>query len=264
MANPELQITLDQAVYQIQQRLFGLEQHWKPESPKYYLTVDFLNQALRMVATELEWNYFASTEEVGTCQQGVNRVPLRAAIRPRINIDDSVRLEDNDGVIHTWAHFLPREAIHKSPDRNQLWVAHEKASLQFSRGFRLGEAGLKIMVPVMREPKLFRLPDRPEDPMATEPLPVPIETRRELVDFEWPDLVILKAMYLYAQTDPILQPRVQTLEANYQDLFYALRDREQRNTDAPFMNPFFVPIENDIFGHTPVSHRPQGESWWLR
>jgi len=263
VANPELQLTLDEAVHEVLQRLNGLTQTWLPESDKYYSTVRFINQALRSVATEIEWSYYASTEEVGVAATGISTVPLRASIRPRINIDDSVRLcRPTDDYPMVWAHFLPREAIHKVPDRSQLWVAHEKSSLVFSRSFKRSEDGLKIMLPVMREPKLFRLPPRPEDPQETEMPEVPLETRQSLVDFEWPDLVVMRAMYFYAQADPQMQPRVQTIEANYSDLMYALRDRDQRNTDAPFMNPYFVPIENSIHGHSASSHRPQGESWW--
>ena len=94
---------------------------------------------------------------------------------------------------------------------------------------------------------MFRLPQQPEDP--NEPLvPVDEDIREQLVDFDYPDLVIARACYFYAQTDPILQPRVQTLEGDYKDLMYALTERDTRNTDTPFQNDWDIGIESSING----------------
>src|SRR5690606_14947283 len=101
------------------------------------------------------------------------------------------------------------------------------------------------IVPVMREPKMFILPPHPEDP--DEPLAdVPMEIRQQLLDFDQPDVVLQRAAYFYAQTDPVMQPRVQTLENEWKQTFYALNERDDRNTDAPFLNEFAVPIQSDV------------------
>lgn len=264
--NPELAFTLDEAVAEVLGILVGNDDTLIPESNRYYTIVRCLNRALRKVATEAEWSWYASLETVGAARTGVRTVALRASVRPRINIDDRVRLvRAEDEYPMVWASFLPREAIDKVPDRQQLWVAHQKSSLEFSRPFNGREDGLIIQVPVMREPTMFRLPQKYQDaiyPPEQNPA-VPDDIREQLVDFQWPDLIVIGAAYFYAQTDPIMQPRVQTLEANYNDLMYSLKDRDTRNTDAPFMNPYFVPIDNDINGGSVASHVPYSESRWF-
>jgi hypothetical protein len=96
------------------------------------------------------------------------------------------------------------------------------------------------MVPVMREPVMFRLPaDNAE---------VPDAILNQLLDFEYPDLVVAKAAQLMAEGDPMVQPRVQSLEARYKDIMYQLVERDDRATDSPYMNEFFVPIQNGIHG----------------
>lgn len=259
--NPELAVNLDEAVAEVLNKLTGMMVRYRSEEDRYGVVATQINAALRLVATEADWSCYASKEEVGIVQAGDRIVPLRAGIRPRIMIDDSVSLCREDDYPVVWAAFLPREAINKVPDRTQLWVAHTQSTLEFSRPFRSGEAGLRIMVPVMREPVMFRIPPRPLDPNDPVP-PVPLAVREQNLDFAWPDLVLAKAAYLYAQTNPTMQPRVQTLEAQYTDLMYALKERDSRNTDAPFMNPYFVPVENDIFGGSSESHRPYGERRW--
>jgi len=252
MANPEVAYSLEEAVAEVLGTLTGLNVSYEAEEDRYHSITRQINRALRSVATDNDWAYYSSTENAGTAHVGVRNVELRATVRPRILIDDSVRLcRVSDGYPMVWAHFLPREAINKVPDREQLWVAHTRSSLEFSRPFRSAEEGLDIMVPVMREPKMFRLPPAGDA--------VPQTVKDQLVDFEWPDLVIAKAAYFYAQTQPMMQPRVQTLEAAYMDLMYALKNRDTKNTDAPFMNPWSVPVDGSIFGTGSVSHRPYGE-----
>jgi hypothetical protein len=41
---------------------------------------------------------------------------------------------------------------------------------------------------------------------------------------------------------------MQTLEAMHTDLRYQIQEREDRNTDSPYMNEWFVPIQNDLNG----------------
>jgi hypothetical protein len=98
---------------------------------------------------------------------------------------------------------------------------------------------------VMREPVMFRLPDQPEDP--NDPLVVVDPAIRDQpIDFSYPDVIILRAAFYVAQTDPIMQPRVQTLEAQYKDLMYQIIERDDRNTDSPYLNEFFVPVQNSL------------------
>jgi hypothetical protein len=40
---------------------------------------------------------------------------------------------------------------------------------------------------------------------------------------------------------------VQTLEQEYKTVFYALNERDDRNTDSPYLNEYTVPIQSDIF-----------------
>jgi hypothetical protein len=156
-----------------------------------------------------------------------------------------VRLVDDDGNVVEWAYFLPRDALHKYAYRQGLWAAVTNNRLTFSRDLWTGEDGLDIQVPVMREPRQFRLPIQPLDPNEDR-IPVPEETRLQLVDFWYPDLIVLRAATYYAMTDPIMQPRVQTLEAQTKDLMYQIIERDDRNTDSPYENHFFVPVQNGL------------------
>jgi len=264
--NPELNQTLDDIVAEVLGLLTDQAVEYIPESDRYYVITRHINRALRSVATEAEWSWYASTENVGTAVVGQQAVNLRSTLRPRIINDDAVRLcRPGTDYPEVWAYWYPRDAIHKVPDRAQLYVAHTNSLLEFSRPFRSTEAGLEIHVPVMREPKMFRLPERPEDP--TSPIPagntqVPAEIREQPVDFAWPDLIALKAAYFYAQTNPIMQPRVQTLEANYDDLMYKLKDRDSRNTEAPFLNTYYVPVDGSIMHGSIPSHTPHSDWGW--
>ena len=85
----------------------------------------------------------------------------------------------------------------------------------------------------------------PESSLAKLEL-TPEQVRRQKLDHSNPDLIVLKAAFLYAQTDPVMQPRVQTLEGQYKDLFYALTDRNTKHTDDPYRNDFVVPIQGTL------------------
>lgn len=75
---------------------------------------------------------------------------------------------------------------------------------------------------------------------------MPEEVRNQEIDFPYPDVVILRAAMYYAMTDPVMQPRVQTLEAQYKDLMYQIIERDDRNTDSPFENEFIVPVQGGL------------------
>lgn len=259
--NPEVLLTLDDAVEEVLGLLTGLDLTYVPELDRYRSVTRQLNRALRANALEQEWGYYSSTESLGAAVAGERDVQLRNTLRPRIIRDDSVRLVNAEGRPVVWAYFLPRDAIHKYEAYRGLWVAVTNSTLTFSRPFNSGEDGLDIQVPVMREPKMFRLPELPEDPAA--PLPtVPASVRNQPLDFAYPDLITLRAAFYYAQTDPVMQPRVQTLEAQYKDLMYQIIERDDRHTDSPYENEFIVPVVGSIHSPQWVSHNhPHADGW---
>lgn len=243
--NPELVFTLDEAVAEVLGLLTGLDLRYAPEQDRYAAITRQLNRALRSTALEQEWSYYASTEEVGTAVIDQLDYDMRSTVRPRIINDDAVRLVDTHGHAVRWAYFLPRDALHKYAGRAGLWASVTRNTLSFSRSFTSTEEGLAIHVPVMREPVMFRLPEQPEDP--DEPtVTVPAEIREQEIDFPYPDLITLRAAFYYAQTDPVMQPRVQMLEAQYKDLMYQIMERDNRNTDSPYLNEFSVPVQASL------------------
>lgn len=240
MANRDVQMTLKDAVAEVLNFLTGLDLEYDSEQDRFQSITRTLNRALRAVALEHEWSYYSSTEEVGTFAEGVMDYDLNSSLRPRIINDDAVRLLGDDGRVKLWAYVLPRDALHKYGSHRRLSCAFTRSTLTFSRVPYPAEVGLHIMVPVMREPKMFEVPDGDQA--------IPDRVLNQLIDFDYPDLVVAKAAYMYAQTDPVMQPRAQTLEATYKDIMYQLIERDDRHTDAPYINDFFVPIMNDIRG----------------
>lgn len=238
--NTDLQVTLEEAVLDVLGQLTGLDLNYTPNSDRFRNIVRQLNRALKANALEHEWSWYASVISVGPAVSGERQFTISDQLRVRSTGDDSVRLCDETGRPWRWAYFLPRDALHKYANRNGLWVAATRGLLQFSRPFSPGEDGLDVQVPVMREPVLFRLPAEPE----TE---VPTQTLEQQVDFDYPDIVVMRAAYLYSLTDPIMQPRAQTLEKAYKDLMYQAIERDDRKTDTPYENNFFVPVQNSIY-----------------
>lgn len=238
--NPEVSMTLDEAVEEVLGFLTGLDLQHDPRLDRYRTVVRQLNAALSINALDHEWSYYSSHEEIGVAHAGDRDYAMRASVRPRIINDDSVRLVDDNGNTKVWAYWLPRDANHKYVDRPGLWATHTRQTLSFSRPLHGGEEGLHIMVPVMREPKKLILPAKGEA--------VPDEIREQLIDFDYPRLIALKAAYLIAQADPVMQPRVQTIESQMKDLMYGLIERDTRQTAHVFLNDFAVPITNSIYG----------------
>lgn len=249
--NSEVQLTLDDCVAEILGMLTGLDLTYDPRQDRYRIIVRQLNRALRSMALEKEWSWYSDVVSLGPVVPGESKVWLPSSVRPRIINDDAVRLVDSEDHVLRWAYFLPRDAIAKYTDRNGLWAAVTRNEITFSRAFWRAEEDLDIQLPVMREPIQFRLPDLPENPEEEIPQ-VPDAIREQLLDFQYPDVVVLRAAFYYAQTDPVMQPRVQTIEAQYKDLMYQIIERDDRNTDSPFLNDFFVPVNNGI---APVGHR---------
>ena len=242
----EVQMTLDEAVDEVLGMLTGLDLTYDPELDRYRAITRQLNRALRGNALENEWSWYADVKDVGTTGAGQNRLLLPASVRPRIINDDAVRLIDDEGTVVKWAYFLPRDALHKYQSRPGLWCSVERQALVFSRVFRDDEDGLLIQVPVMREPKMFRLPDAGTT--------VPDSIREQLIDFAYPDVIIARAAFYYAQADPVMQPRVPTLEDGYKNLMYQLIERDTQYTDSPYINETLVPVQNGLRETDTSSH----------
>ncbi len=241
MVNSDTAVTLDEAVADILGALTGLDLTYDPSLERYRVVARQLNKALRLNALEKEWSWYASTASLGPVVAGERTVFIPSQLRPRVINDDAARLCNADGRPLRWAYFLPRDALHKYDGRQGLWASVVRQELQFSRPFYLEEEGLDIQLPVMREPRQFTLPDPPAS--AEDPTDVVAEhVRNQLVDFQYPDVIVMRAAFLYAQTDPVLQPRVQTLEAQYKDLMYQIIERDERMTDSPELNPFILPL----------------------
>jgi hypothetical protein len=244
--NSEVRLTLEDAVAEVLGLLTGLDLSYEPEYDRFRAITRSLNRALRANALENEWSWYASTAVVGSAQDCARTVSLPASLRPRIINDDAVRLVNSDGVTLEWAYFLPRDALHKYSGHDVLRCAITKQELLFSRPFMTWEAGLDIVVPVMREPVMFRLPNTGEE--------VPQHILEQEIDFSYPDLTIARAAYFYAQTDPVMQPRVPTLENDYKTLMYQLIERDTSHTDTPYMNEFILPLENGL-RHEDTGHQ---------
>ena len=238
--NPLTQLTLRDSIDEVLNLLTGLNLEYLPEQDRFQSITRFINRALRQVALEREWSWFNSVEELGTVVMGQQSLDLPATLRPRILADDAVRLLDENGRIQVWAYFLPRDALHKYVGRRGLWVSVTRSTLWFSRQFLKHEAGWTIQVPVMREPKMFKVLEQGGE--------VTNRIIDQKLDFQYPDLVIARAAYLYAQSDPVMQPRVQTLEAIYKDMMYQIVERDDRFNDSPTQNEWTVPISDSIYG----------------
>jgi len=236
--NSEVRLTLDDAVAEVLGQLTGLDLTYEAELDRYRAITRQLNRALRANALEHEWSYYASTTQVGTAGCGSSTVIMSPQVRPRIINDDAVQLRDKEDRTVQWAYFLPRDALHKYAFSNGLWAAVTRNMLTFSRAFTDAEDGLSVHVPVMREPIMFRLPATGEE--------VPDHIREQPIDFSYPDLITSRASYYYAMSDPVMQPRAQTLEAEYKDLMYQMIERDDRHTDSPYTNEFVLPLENGI------------------
>lgn len=249
--NAEVTQTLDDAVAEVLGLLTGLDLTYEPELDRYRAITRCLNRALRANALESEWSYYASTVDLGAAVAGSKEIMLPSTQRPRIINDDAVRLVDADGNPQVWAYFLPRDAIHKYASSSGLWCSITQQSLLFSRPFHTWEADYTVVVPVMREPVMFRLPGTGRA--------VSTSIRRQLIDFPYPDVIVARAAFFYAQTDPVMQPRVQTLESGYKDLMYQLIERDTAVTDTPYQNSFTLPLENGLVSVSAAHQHPHAD-----
>jgi len=240
MSNTEVDLTLDDAVDEVLGLLTGLDLSYAPELDRYRAITRQLNRALRHNALEQEWSHYASTLDLGTVSEGQEEITLPSNSRTRIIGDDAMRLVDPDGRVHRWAYFLPRDALHKYRHRVGLWVAVVRQNILLSRPISETEADcdLSAVVSVMREPRMFRLPVQGKT--------VPNTVRKQSIDFPYPDVIIARAAWYYAQADPVMQPRAQTLEEGYKDLMYQLIERDTNHTETPYQNAFTLPIQSGL------------------
>lgn len=240
--NQDLNYTLDEAVREVLLNLTGLGVQYDPSSDRYHVLAHTLNRALRAVARENEWSYFFEDSDLGLAVAGERTMELTTRQRLRIEGDDGLRLETRDGAPVEWIPVLPRDALYKYAHRRGLWVSPTRTTLFFSRPFTEGEDGLYVRGPIMREPRMFQLPEPGAEIAAS--------IRSQPLDFDNPDLVIAKAMVMYAQTDPIMQPRVPTLEEAYNDIKYPLITRDTNFTDSPYRNEWNLGIQGELGGRS--------------
>jgi len=262
VSNPEIRMTLEEAVVEVLGQLTGMDLQYLPEMDRFRSVTRALNKALRLNALEKEWSYYSGEHNVGTTSAGDTSFIMSSSVRPRMVGDDAARLVswEDDGHEHTvrWAYYLPRDALSKYAYRAGLWCSVVRNELFFSRPLWESEADLEVYIAGMREPKMFRLPEQPTDPEL--PLvEVPDAVLNQEIDFAYPDVITLRAAFHYAQSDPVMQPRVQTLEAQYKDLMYQVIERDDRNTDSPYMNEFFVPIQAGIHSHVSIHGHPHAD-----
>lgn len=240
--NPETTMTLEEAVSEVFVRLTGLTLDRDPNYDRWKTAVSHLNRALRENAMDHEWSCYVTTENVGKLQPGQRTIRLRSSVRPKMIDDDAVQLHDEHGHAVAWAYFLPRDSLHKYAHRRGLWASVVGRDVHLSRPLQGGELELDVVVPVIREPRQFRLPKKHVGHSA----PIPQSILRQQVDFSNVDVIIARAAWTMAQFDPVMQPRVQTLEEQYKTNMYALVERDTRATDTPYQNEFFVPVQGGL------------------
>ncbi len=255
--NPDVTMTLEEAVQDVLSILTGQELQYDPSMDRFRTITKHLNRACRSMALENEWSFYNTVERIDlTGLTDTQTFTINTDYRFRIISDDAVRILNSDDQPVAWAYYIPRDALHKYRNRGGLWASVTRNVLTLSRPLSAvtGQLdGMKLELPLQREPVPFRLPEDPTEE------PDPLVLAQEL-DFEFPDVVIARAAWLYAQTDPMMQPRVQTLEEQYKDMMYQLIERDTQFTDTPDQNEILVPVQGDIYGESlwrpwPVANR---------
>ena len=249
----QVTMSLNDCVQEVLALLTGQALVYDSQFDRFRVITQHLNRALRENSLEQEWSYYSDILDLGTVLENDQQFQIAADYRFRVINDDAVRLVSEEGVAVEWAYFLPRDALHKYRNRDGLWCSYTRDWLTFSRPLGSHHEGLHVQLPVMREPRMFRLPATPEEAVDET-------TLQQQLDFDVPDVVIGRAAWLYAQTDPVMQPRVQTLEDAYKNLMYSAIERDQAFTDSPYINEWVLPVQNDIYGESvtkpwPVSNR---------
>lgn len=247
--NPELSMTLQEAVDEVLGSLTGLDLDYRAEEDRFRAVTRQVNRATRAVALDNEWKYYYSVIDMGEVVEGDISVMFPASARIRIVEDDAVRLVGEDGRPRIWAYILPVSALHKYAWKSGLWCAVERRSIRFSRAINSAEEGLVVQAPAMREPKMLILPETGE--------PVKQSVLKQEIDFPYPDLVIAKAMVFYAGTDPVLQPRVPELTEAYKNLMYQIIERDTQHTDSAYVNNYDLGLHNGLVNATVPQRGPR-------
>ena len=245
--NPDVTMTLEEAVREVLTVLTGQTLTYDPDMDRFRVITSHLNRALRSNALENNWAFYSTVERMDlTGAAGSVDFTIDTDYRFRVQNDDAVRFLEDDVPV-AWAYFLPRDALHKYANRSGLWCSVTRNVLSLSRPLPDSFDGLTLEIPLMREPVPFEIPADPTEEMDAL-------TLAQEVDFDFPDVITARAAWLYAQTDPMMQPRVQTLEDQYKNLMYQLIERDTSFTDTPDQNEILVPVQNDIYGES--GHRP--------
>lgn len=239
-------MTLEEAVSEVHNILTGLDLTYDDRYDIFHATVRQLNRSLRAVALLEDWGWYVEELDLGLTTQGMTSVEVDRRYRPRVGQDDAVRLIDpNSGLVRYWAYYLPRDSINKYAARRELRVAFTKNTLTFSRPLQGFESGLSLRVTCMREPRQTRIPPAGEE-LTTVELTTPI-------DFSSPDLVVAHAVWQISMSNPVYQPRAQTLESIYDDLRFSLTERDSDHSDSPYRNNF-TPSYGDPYLAIPHRH----------
>jgi hypothetical protein len=252
--NPEVSMTLESAVLEVLHVLTGQTLQYDPEQDRFRAVASSINRALRSNALENNWSFYTLDLEVDlTGRVGDTEFTIDTQYRFRVISDDAVRILNEDREPVAWAYFLPRDALHKYANRGGLWCSVTRNVLTLNRPLPDAADPMTMVIPAMREPVPFDIPADPT--VAIDP-----GTLAQELDFDFPDVIIARAAWLYAQTDPMMQPRVQTLEDQYKNLMYQLIERDTSFTDTPDQNEIIVPVQGDIYGESlyrpwPVANR---------
>lgn len=256
--NPDVSMTLEEAVTEVLVLLTGQTLQYDPDMDRFRAITAHLNRALRSNALEVNWSYYSDVFSISLVGKGLDTsFTITTDKRFRVISDDAARvIHTTEGHPVAWAYFIPRDALHKYRNRGGLWCSVTRNVLTLNRPLSSVVDGVDdytLEIPVMREPNPFDIPADPA--VAMDPAVL-----AQAVDFEFPDVVTARAAWLYAQTDPMMQPRVQTLEEQYKDLMYQLIERDKAFTDTPDQNEILVPVQGDIYGEStwrpwPVANR---------
>lgn len=238
-------MSLRDAVNEVHNVLTGLDLSYDERYDIFHATVRQINRSLRKVALEDEWAWYTEDVDAGTSTEGQTTVELDSAYRPRVQQDDAVRLVNADGLPVKWAYYLPRDSLNKTTYRPELRVAFTRNQITFNRPLLKAEAGLQIVVPAMREPRQTRIPD--------SGIRLTDADLNRALDCEYPDLIVSHAAWQISMSNPVYQPRAQTLEGEFSDLKYALTERNTNHSDSPMRNSF-VPSYGDPYLNPTHAH----------
>lgn len=240
-----VQLSLREAVNEVHNILTGLDLEYEDRMDIFHATVRQINRSLRQVALEDEWAWYVEEVDAGTTTEGMTQVELSSSYRPRVQQDDAVRLTNSEGITVEWAYYLPRDSLSKYLYRRELRVAFTKNVILFSRPLQKFESGLSVIVPAMREPKQTKIPDAGQQLSAADLV--------RAIDAEYPDMIVAHAAWKLSMSNPLYQPRAQTLEEEFNDLKYALTERNSNHSDSPLRNTF-TPSYGDPYLAIPHGH----------